>query len=149
MPGYHLAQMNVARALAARDDPRMAGFMARLDELNALADLSPGFVWRLQTDEGNATQIRVGDDDRMLVNLSVWESVEALSDYACGSAHVAVMRRRKQWFEPHGSTYLAMWWVAEGSVPTVEEGLDRIEQLDRDGPSQHAFDFRQRFPPPE
>src|SRR5574341_824674 len=96
---YPLAQVNIGRILAPLDGPIMAGFVARLDEINALADESPGLVWRLQTEEGNATDLRPYDDDRILVNMSVWESLEDLKAYVYKSVHAEVMRQRRQWFE--------------------------------------------------
>ena len=93
---WHLAQVNIGRLRARVDDPLIADFVANLDRINALADAAPGFVWRLQTEDGNATAIRPADDDELLaINLSVWESVEALADYVYRSAHVELMRRRR------------------------------------------------------
>ena len=109
MTGFHLAQINVARALAPLDDPRLAGFVARLDEINALADRSPGFVWRLQSDSGNATDIQVSDDPLTIVNMSVWRDLDSLFAYVYRSDHLQVMAQRRQWFEkPAG----ALTWAA-------------------------------------
>lgn len=149
MADYHLAQINLARARVPFDDPALEEFMEQIDGINALADESPGFIWRLQTDEGDATGIRINDDDRLLVNLTVWESVEALREYAYRSRHMDVMRRRKEWFEPYGSTYLALWWVPAGTLPSVDEGLERLAYIDEHGASARAFGFRQQFPPAE
>jgi hypothetical protein len=148
MADYHLAQINLARAIAPLGDPSFDDFTSRLTELNALADESPGFVWRLQTDDGDATGIRISDDPKLLVNLSVWESTEALSGYAYRSAHMNVIRRRKEWFEPYGSTYIALWWIPTGSLPTVEDGIERLEYLDAHGPSDYSFGFRKQFAAP-
>jgi hypothetical protein len=148
MTPYHLAQFNIARALADLDDPLLADFMAQLDEINALAEESPGFVWRLQTDSGNATDIQVSDDPRLLVNMSVWGSAKALFDYVYKSGHAKVMARRREWFERSGKPYLVLWWVSAGHRPTVEEALERLAELERNGPSPRAFTFKQRFPPP-
>src|SRR5215510_773225 len=104
-PRLHLAQVNVARMLEPLDSPRMAGFVARLDEINALADRSPGFVWRLQTEAGNATDLRPFDDDRILLNMSVWETIEALRAYVYESAHREVLRERHSWFEKFDGPY--------------------------------------------
>jgi len=145
---WHLAQMNVATARFDLDDPRIADFMNRLDEINALAEKSPGFVWRLQSDSGNATDIKVSDDPRLIVNLSVWQSAEALFDFVYKSGHRGVMARRRDWFLPPTGAYQALWWVAAGTVPTAEEGMERIAHLNRNGPSTHAFNFKNRFPPP-
>lgn len=146
---YHLAQINIARMLAPLDDPLMAGFVARLDEINALADGSPGFVWRLQTDEGNATALRPYEDDRILVNMSVWESLEHLKAYVYKSGHAEVMRQRRQWFEKFAGMYVALWWVKAGHRPTVLEAKQRLEYLAEHGESDYVFSFKKPFPPPD
>ncbi|MBI1881103.1 MAG: DUF3291 domain-containing protein [Chloroflexi bacterium] len=146
---YHLAQVNIGRILAPLDDPLMAEFVARLDEINALADGSPGFVWRLQTEEGNATSVQAYDDKYILVNMSVWESLEHLKTYVYKGAHTEVMRRRRQWFEKFEGMYLALWWVKAGHIPTVQEAKHRLEYLSEHGASAYAFTFKQPFPPPD
>jgi hypothetical protein len=155
-PGYparvvahHLAQLNVARMLAPLDSPPMADFVAALEPINALGDGSPGFVWRLQTDDGDATAYRVLGDDMMIVNLTVWESVEALADFAYRSNHKDVMRRRREWFEKMDEAYLALWWVPAGHIPTIKEAEERLLHLRAHGPTAHAFTFREQFPPPD
>lgn len=137
----HLAQVNIARALAPIDDPQMAGFVARLDDINALAESSPGFVWRLKTDEGNATSLRPYDDERILVNLSAWKSPEDLQQFVYRSAHAQVMRQRKQWFERFGDVYMALWWIEPGHVPTIAEAKERLRYLQLHGESDFAFSF--------
>ncbi|HEX6674271.1 MAG TPA: DUF3291 domain-containing protein [Actinomycetes bacterium] len=144
----HLAQVNIALPRAPVDAPELAEFMALLDPINELADRSPGFVWRLQTESGNATAIRPFDDHRLMVNLSVWESLEALRDFVYASRHLDVMRRRRDWFHRMAGTYLALWWLPAGTLPTVEEAKERLARLRRDGPGPDAFTFRQPFPPP-
>ncbi len=148
MSGHHLAQLNVAAARAEMDDPVMAGFAARLEEINALADRSPGFVWRLQTEDGDATAIRVFPDPLMLVNLSVWESVDALQAFTYKSAHAGVMRRRAEWFHRAREAYVVLWWVPVGTVPSLDEAKARLEMLRAAGPSPAAFTFRRRYPAP-
>ena len=143
----HLAQMNVATALHDLDDPRMADFMMRLDEVNALAENSPGFVWRLKSDSGNATDIQATDDPRLIVNMSVWESVEALFDFAYRSDHRGVMVKRRSWFEKPGGPYQVLWWVEPGQLPTVDDGLERLEILRAQGPTPRAFVFNSVFRP--
>lgn len=145
---YYLAQINIGRMLAPLDDPLMGGFVARLDTINALADASPGFVWRFQTAEGNATAIRPYDDERILVNFSVWTSLEALTAFVYASAHRPVMQRRRQWFERTDAPYMALWWVPEGHIPSVEEARERLEHLRGHGPTPIAFSFQQPFPAP-
>jgi len=148
MTNYHLAQVNIARMLAPLEDPLMADFVALLDDINALADRSPGFVWRLQTESGNATYIRPYVDDRIIVNLSVWESVEHLKDYVYRSAHAEVMRRRSQWFEKFDGPYLALWWIEAGHIPTVEEAKERLDHLRKHGESEFAFSLKRVYAPP-
>jgi hypothetical protein len=128
------------------DAPTMAEFVAALDAINALADGSPGFAWRLQTEDGDATSIRPFDDELMIINMSVWESIDQLAEFVYRSGHVEVMRRRRQWFE-RMRLYLALWWVPEGHAPTVPEALERLEHLQAHGPSAYAFTFKQRFEP--
>jgi hypothetical protein len=146
---YHLAQVNVARMLAPLDDPLMAEFVAQLDAINALADASPGFVWRLQTADGDATSVRAYDDPRILVNMSVWRSLEALSAYVYASAHRGVMRRRREWFARFDGPYMALWWVPAGEIPRVEEARERLEHLRAHGPTLAAFTFAAPFPAPD
>jgi hypothetical protein len=148
MKSWHIAQMNVATARFPLDHPGMAEFMSRLDEVNALAEHSPGFLWRLQSDQGNATDIKVGDDPKFIVNMSVWQSVELLFDFAYKSAHRLVMAKRRDWFEPPVNAYQVLWWVPAGAFPTVEEGLARLRHLQEHGPTAHAFSFKHKFPPP-
>ena len=146
---YHLAQINIGRVRAPLDDPIMAGFVARLARINALADGSPGFVWRLQTDAGNATAVRPYDDPTILVNMSVWESLEALSAYVYTSAHRGVMQMRREWFERFDGPYMALWWVPAGHVPSVDEAKERLDHLRAHGPSSLAFTFARPFPTPD
>jgi hypothetical protein len=147
MDDWHIAQLNVGRARFDLDDPRMGGFMGRLDEINALADAAPGFVWRLQSDAGNATDIKLTDDPSFIVNLSVWQSIEQLKDFAYKSAHAPIMAQRRNWFEVPSQAYLALWWVPAGATPTAEEALERLETLKRHGPTAEAFDFQTIFQP--
>ncbi|WP_151639393.1 DUF3291 domain-containing protein [Noviherbaspirillum aerium] len=143
-----LAQVNIARALAPMNDPVMAGFAARLDGINALAESSPGFVWRLKTDDGNATAISAYDDALILVNLSVWESVEHLRQFVYRSAHAEVMKSRRQWFERMRESHTALWWIAPGHVPTVAEAKERLAYLRRYGDTEFAFSFAKIIHPP-
>jgi hypothetical protein len=148
MRAHDLAQLNVGRLLAPVDSPVVAEFMAALDEVNALADAAPGFCWRFQTEDGNAIAERpFPDDDRMLVNLSTWESVEALGDYVYRSLHADFLRRRREWFEHLTDAVTVLWWVPAGHRPTTVEAVERLEHLRRDGPTPQAFTFRQRFDP--
>ena len=146
--GFHLAQVNIGRLLAPIDDPLIADFVARLDAVNALADASPGFIWRLKDDSGNATAIPAFDDPRMIINMSVWESLEALRDYVYRSDHTKVLTRRRDWFEKLDRPHMALWWVPAGILPTVEDAKRRLQMLAERGPTPDAFTFRDRFPAP-
>jgi len=146
--GYQLAQVNVARLREPLTSPLLADFVAALEPINALADRSPGFVWRLQTEAGDATDVRLFDDDLLLVNMSTWASLAALADYVYHSEHTAVMRRRRTWFAPIAGVYVALWWVAAGHRPTPAEAATRLRLLEARGPSPDAFTFRAPFPPP-
>lgn len=146
--GFHLAQINVARARAALDSPAMKEFVEAIDRINALAERSPGFVWRLKTDSGNAMDVRVYDDPQMVVNLSVWTGVAPLRDYAYRSEHVAFFKRRHEWFEELPGPSLAMWWIPAGTLPDARDGVRRLAHLGQRGPSAEAFHFRQLLPPP-
>ncbi len=144
---FQLAQCNVATMRGDRDDPIMAGFFERLESLNALADRSPGFVWRLQTDDGDATAIQAFDNPRILFNLSVWESLESLDDYVYRSDHVRAVQRRASWFERPEASPLVLWWIPAGHIPDIDEAKQRLERLWKDGPGPDAFTFRHRFGP--
>jgi hypothetical protein len=146
MSVLHLAQVNIARMRAPLEDPAMAGFVARLDEINALADRSPGFVWRLQGAGNNATYLRPYDDERIIFNMSVWESIEALKQYVYYTAHVEVLQMRHSWFEKLAGAYAALWWVPKGHVPGIDEAKQRLAHLDAHGPSAFAFTFKRPFP---
>lgn len=145
---WNLAQFNIGRIVAPLDSEQLQGFVDGLEPVNAVADAAPGFVWRLQTDEGDATAIRPYDDDLMLVNMSVWESVETLSEFVYRMAHRDVLRNRAQWFERATEQILVLWWVPVGHNPTVDEGKERLELLRAKGPTVDAFNFRQPYPPP-
>ncbi len=144
---HDLAQLNVGRLRAPTDDPLVAEFMAALDPINALADESPGFVWRFQTEEGNATGERPFEDDSILINLSTWASVDALSDFVFRSRHVEYLRRRREWFERMDEVITVLWWVPAGHQPAPAEAVERLEHLRAHGPTPHAFTFRHRFEP--
>lgn len=142
-----LAQLNVARLSAPLDSPQLADFVAGLDPVNAVADAAPGFVWRLQDDSGDATSIRPWGEDT-IVNLSVWESLDALRDFVYGSDHAAVLRRRREWFEAYGSASLVLWWVPRGHEPSLEEARVRLDMVAADGAGPAAFTLRSPYPPP-
>jgi hypothetical protein len=149
MGAYHVAQCNIGRVRAPLDSPQLAGFVAALEPVNRMADGAPGFVWRLQTEAGDATAIRAFEDDMLLLNMSVWESIEALAEFTYRTPHRDVMRRRRQWFERLAEAYLVLWWVPAATLPTVVEARARLEALRRDGPTPGAFTFQSPFPPPD
>lgn len=149
MSGFELAQLNIASMRAPMDSPVMADFAMNLERINALADASPGFLWRLQTEAGDATSIRVFDNPHLLVNISVWRDVASLQEYVYGSAHVELMRRRREWFEPMRAASLVLWWVPKGHRPMAAEASARLERLRNDGASADAFTFRQTFLAPD
>jgi hypothetical protein len=148
MSAYELAQLNIATMNEPLESPGMADFVANLDRLNALAEDSSGFVWRLQTEEGDATAVRPMGDD-VLVNMSVWRDVESLNKYVYGSAHVEIMRRREEWFQRMKDAYVVLWWVSKGHRPTVQEAIAKLERLRQAGPTEAAFTFRRAFPAPD
>lgn len=148
MARFHVAQYNIAWLNAPLADPRMADFVANLDRVNRLAEQSPGFIWRHQTAEGNSTSVRVRDDDRIIINFSVWESVEALHHYAFRTGHAEMYRRRREWFWHESEPYAVLWWIPAGHVPTVEEAEARLAHLAAHGPGPDAFTFKSRVPPP-
>lgn len=145
---YHLAQINIGRLVAPVGDPLVQEFVDNLNPINALADGSPGFVWRLQTEEGNATDVQAFDDPTILVNMSVWEDVESLRAYVYKSDHVNFVRRRKEWFDLFKGVYTVMWWVPAGHIPTTEEAKEKLALLEKHGDSAEAFSFKRPFPPP-
>ena len=148
MSKYQLAQLNIAVMKEPLDSPLMADFVGGLDRINALAEGSPGFAWRLQTEEGNATALRPMGEN-VLVNMSVWQDVASLERYVYRSAHVEVMRRRKEWFERLSEAFMVLWWVPTGHRPTVNEAVSRLEQLRQHGATPDAFTFRQAFAAPD
>jgi Domain of unknown function (DUF3291) len=148
MSTYHLAELNIGRMRFSIDDPRMAAFVEQLASINALADGTPGFVWRLQSEQGDATALRPFPDDMLIVNFSVWESLETLFQYTYYSDHAKVFRERKQWFELMSEHHFVMWWVPAGIIPTLAEGKERLEALQRDGATPYAFTFKERFEAP-
>ena len=149
MAGFQLAQINIARARAPLDSDTMKGFVDRLEEVNALADSSPGFIWRLQTEEGDATSILAFDDPKLILNMSVWQDLESLKHYVYKSAHVDLVRDREGWFSKLSRAYQALWWIPAGHIPSVEEGKAKLDHVRNHGPGEQAFTFARNFPSPE
>ncbi len=148
MSSFHLAQANIAVSRYPMDAPEMEGFTSRLDEINALADGSPGFVWRATGDEIDAAARAAFDEPKLLFNLTVWESFDALNDYVYRSAHADVLRQRAKWFDRGERSAFVLWWIPAGELPTIEDTRSRFESLWSDGPGQDAFTFRHHFDPP-
>ena len=145
---YYIAQFNVAKMIAPFEDDVMQGFVDGLEPINNMADNSPGFVWRLQDDSGDATSIQAFEDSAILVNMSVWEDLDTLKRFVYQTAHLDFLRNKQAWFQPLVGPSLVLWWIRQGDVPTVAEGKRRLELLGAHGPSQEAFTFSQTFPAP-
>ena len=148
MQTHHLAQINIGRLVAPITDPQIAGFVSQLEPINQLAEQSPGFVWRLQSDQGNATDLAYNEDPTMLLNMSVWESVESLKAFTYNSQHMQVFKQRKDWFQKLDLPHYCLWWVPIGHLPTVAEGRDRMEHYQQHGATAKSFWFSQLFPAP-
>jgi hypothetical protein len=142
---YHIAQINIARMVAPLDSPIMDGFVSNLDRINAVADEASGFVWRLMGDGNDATSLRPYDDERIIVNMSVWESVDALFKYAYYSDHTEIFRRRAEWFVKMTTPAVALWWIEVGHIPSVAEAQEKLALIEQYGPTPLAFTFKQRF----
>ena len=154
MMAYQLAQVNIAHLRASLDSPELADFVNSLDPINALADEAPGFIWRLQTEDGNATSVRAfewvgGPGVDVITNMSVWDSLEALASFVYRSRHRDVLRQRRRWFHPVGTPTLVLWWVPTGHRPSIAEAEERLLRLRSVGPTAFAFTFRTPFPPPD
>jgi hypothetical protein len=151
---FELAQVNVARLEASLDDPQLADFVAALDPVNAAADAASGFVWRLQTEDGNATAVRafgwdVAGSAGVIVNMSVWRDVEHLAAFVYGPLHRQVLRRRREWFQRMRAAYTTCWWVPAGRRPSTDQAERRLLHLRERGPTPYAFTLRESYPPPD
>jgi Domain of unknown function (DUF3291) len=142
---YHLAQVNIGKILAPMDSPLMSEFKNNLDRINALAEASEGFIWRLKDDNNNATSIKVFEDDFMLINMSVWKDIDALYKYVYESAHMEYLKNRKAWFERLTEKYMALWWIPGDHIPTPSEAIERINHIRQNGDTAFAFGFKKRF----
>jgi hypothetical protein len=150
---YQLAQVNIARLLAPIDSEQLADFVEALDSVNASAEGAPGFIWRLKTEEGNATSVEGFEWDLhgsagIIINMSVWDSVQSLSDWVFGPFHRAVLVQRRKWFERVSEATTALWWVTQGHQPTVLDAESRVLHLRQHGPTPTAFTFKEGFAPP-
>ena len=146
---YQVAEINVARMQGVNiDDPIMKEFVDNLDNVNDLAEKSEGFVWRLQDDNNDATSFNPYDDEQVIINVSVWETIELLEHFIFKTFHTDFLKRRKEWFQSYGKVYTAMWWVPQGAFPTVKEAVEKLDYLQEHGPSELVFNFRKKFPKP-
>lgn len=150
---WHLAQVNIARLLAPIDSPLLVDFVANLEPVNAAADAAAGFVWRLQSEEGDALAIRAftwdaGDSAGVIVNMSVWEDADSLAAFVLEPTHRAVLRRRREWFQHMAEAWTVCWWVPAGHRPSTDEAEERLVHLRHHGPTPYAFTLRHRFPAP-
>lgn len=146
---WHLAQINIAKIIGEDiTDPVMKKFVAQLDEINALAEGSPGFIWRLKDDSNNATKLNPYGDQTIIINISVWESLDHLIQFVYHGRHADVLRKRRDWFVNFGKPFTALWYLKAGDVPTIEEGVARLKALQEDGPTPYAFDFKTKFSAP-
>jgi hypothetical protein len=147
---FHFAELNIARLLHPLDAAQNEEFVAVLDAVNAIAEVSPGFVWRLKADDGrSASYVEVFDDPQVIVNLTLWTDPESLRHFTYRSGHGAYFRRRQEWFEPSQQPDMVCWWIAPGELPDVRDAVDRLERLRRDGPSDDGFPFTELRKPPE
>jgi hypothetical protein len=150
MNNYQLAQINIARIKGVDiNDPIMKEFVDNLDKVNALAENSEGFVWRLKDETNNATSLNPYNDEQVIINVSVWESIEALEHFVYKTFHTDFLKRRKEWFQTFGKAYTAMWWIPSGQFPTVQQAIDKLDHLQKNGASEIVFDFRKKFSKPK
>jgi hypothetical protein len=149
MAKYQLAEINIARIKGVNiGDPIMKEFVDNLYAINMLAESSAGFVWRLKDEDNNATAFNPYNDEQVIINISVWESIEFLESYVFKTLHADFLRRRREWFQKFGKVTTAMWWIREGEFPSVEEAVDKLARLQEEGPTSKIFDFKTKFPPP-
>lgn len=148
MSAYQLAQLNIATMKEPLESPSMVDFVANLERINALAEASPGYIWRLQDEAGDATALRPFGDE-VLVNLSVWRDVPTLSDYVYKSAHTEMLKRRREWFSKVSAAHMVLWWLPAGHCPSIQEAAERLALLREHGASAQAFSFRHAFAAPD
>lgn len=149
MKKYHLAEINIAKIKGVDiNDPIMKEFVDNLDKVNEIAEKAPGFVWRLKGENNNATNLNPYNDEQIIINVSVWESMETLEDFMYKTFHSEFLKRRKEWFVTYGKAHTAMWWIPEGHIPTLKEATDKLDDLQKNGASVDSFDFRIKFSAP-
>jgi hypothetical protein len=149
MQEFNIAEINIAKIKGVDiNDPVMKEFVDNLDGVNAIAESSSGFVWRLKDESNNATSINPYNDEQIIINISVWESIEALENFMYKTFHSNFLKRRKEWFQAFGKVSTAMWWIPKGQVPTIEEAVEKLDYLQKNGSSELVFDFKNKFPVP-
>ena len=143
---YQLAQINVARMIGVNiEDPIMKAFVDSIDEVNNLAESSPGFIWRLKDESNNASSFNPFNDEQIIINISVWEDISSLENFTYKTFHTNFIRRRKEWFTKYGKAYYALWWIEKGKYPTIEESIEKLTYLQKNGATENAFDFRNKY----
>lgn len=146
---YHIAQINIAKLKYPLTDPKVKVFVDNLDRINVLAESMPGFVWRLQDETGNATNINVFEDELLIVNMSVWKTIEDLFAFTYRTDHIDIFRRRSEWFETMQGPHMALWWTPAGVIPSPYEGKGRLLYLELHGPNPTVFTFKKQYSPEE
>ena len=149
MPAYHIAQLNIARMIAPLDDPMMADFVAYRGPINEVADASPGFVWQFPIAEDDMSSYGLYGEELILINYTVWDSIEALKEFTYKTIHADAFRKRRKWFEKMAEHYLALWWIPAGHIPTWDEAATRLDALRANGETPYAVSFRSSFPAPD
>jgi hypothetical protein len=146
MTEYQIAEINVARMKGINiNDPITKEFVDNLDKVNALAESSQGFVWRLKDESNNATNLNPYNDEQVIINISVWQSIETLEDFIYKTFHTEFLKRRKEWFQSYGKAYTAMWWIPQGQFPPIQEAIEKLDYYQKNGPSELVFDFRNKY----
>lgn len=144
---YNLAQINISKAVAPLDSPQLKGFVDRLDEINLLAEKQPGFVWRLIGEDNNATDVTWSDDPLVIINMSMWETIDDFRRFVYETDHIQLIQQRRQWFVPLKAPHMALWWVERGHTPSIAEAKQRLQSIDENGSTPYAFTFQKTFPP--
>jgi len=150
MSEYQIAEINIAKMNGVNiNDPIMKEFVDNLDKVNAVAENSEGFVWRLKDESNNSTNLNPYNDEQVIINISVWENIETLENFIYKTFHTDFLKRRKEWFKTFGKAYTAMWWMPKGQFPTIQEAVDKLDYLQKNGSSNIVFDFKNKFPQPK
>ena len=150
MKHYQLAQINIGRIKGVdMNDPVMKEFVDNLTMVNTIAETSEGFIWRLKDDSDNSTAFNPFNDERIIVNMSVWENIESLETFMYKTTHVEFLKRRREWFHRYGKVYTAMWWIEANQFPSIQQAIENLDYLEKHGPTEKVFDFKKKFPEPK